>query len=271
MKATRIGPRCHPGELTKCMPDQTYYPLELLRGSLNRTQAHFIYTYPDCHRAKPRKAYSPQVCTVGPFSILIYIKDVSRTRGGECHGRYPYTLVLRSRPSPYSMKGTAPVSVALKSEELEWSDRSDLIEVQSSYKNYFTVVSRSRDGLATIDCRIWIPPTADRLKLKPLTIAHAGTTGHRGVSASLDVLRVHFNGGVWKQIWRISYSIICLPWFPRLEETFPDRSHLLYSGFVRMKFYILSTCILAVARLLNNTCSSSKMNSVVTASYLLLL
>ncbi len=54
---------------------------------------------------------------------------------------------------------------------------------------------RVKDGLALIDNKIWIPTEASEMQLILIVIAHTGTAGHRGVDATLDILKQSYH---WK-------------------------------------------------------------------------
>lgn len=59
--------------------------------------------------------------------------------------------------------------------------------------------AKDEDGLARSHGKVWIPVAAYELKLKLLAIVHAGTVGHRGADATVDILLEEF---LWKGMRR---------------------------------------------------------------------
>lgn len=77
-----------------------------------------------------------------------------------------------------------------------WPSRQTLLQAQEGQDPPLGSVADD-DGLIRVDERIWVPTSNDELKIKLLTIAHAGQAGHRGADATLSALREVF---VWKGI-----------------------------------------------------------------------
>lgn len=80
--------------------------------------------------------------------------------------------------------------------------------VQTKPKNATT----DDDGLLRIEGKVWVPDTDDGLKLKLLTVAHAGQAGHRGGEATAATLREEF---IWKGLTTdardfVSNCLLCM-------------------------------------------------------------
>lgn len=83
---------------------------------------------------------------------------------------------------------TAPLA-----DDDSWPSRTDIVAAQSAYTGKHPPgLSRDEDNLAWKSGKIWIPATADALKLKLLTIAHAVTVGHRGIDATAAILSAEY-------------------------------------------------------------------------------
>ena len=75
--------------------------------------------------------------------------------------------------------------------DFNWPHCGSILNAQSEVeipKN----CSKDEDGIVRKDGKIWIPDDANELKLKLLTIANAGESGHRGKDSTIDALKSEF-------------------------------------------------------------------------------
>ncbi len=79
--------------------------------------------------------------------------------------------------------------------DFKWPKREALRALQMKYACCRPENMRVKDGMAFIDNKIWIPTEASEMQLILILIAHTGTAGHRGVEATLDILKQSYH---WK-------------------------------------------------------------------------
>lgn len=91
------------------------------------------------------------------------------------------------------MRCTLLVSTAPSADGDYWPCR-DLIMIAQSEKNKPPPpgATLEDDGLILLEGRVWISGNDDGLKLKLLTISHAGTSGHRGIESTFESIREQF-------------------------------------------------------------------------------
>ena len=97
--------------------------------------------------------------------------------------------------------------------ESEWPSRDEILTTQNQSKdNPPTSSTKQTDGLITIARRTWIPREATDLKLRLLTIAHAGMAGHRGTESTLAHLSEVFTWYGIRQDTRdfVSACLLCV-------------------------------------------------------------
>ena len=102
----------------------------------------------------------------------------------------------RKAPSVRRITATLPfngVTVPPDSPEFEWPDISQIISTQNEYKAKAPKNAILNDGgILVIKNAVWIPEDCIDLKLRLLTIAHAGNAGHRGSDPTWHALRERF-------------------------------------------------------------------------------
>lgn len=74
-------------------------------------------------------------------------------------------------------------------EQTNWPTRDILCDAQQTAPTTPASAIADEDGLLRVDNKVWVPDDDDSLKLKLLTIAHAGQAGHRGGEATAASLR----------------------------------------------------------------------------------
>lgn len=89
---------------------------------------------------------------------------------------------------------TAPVPAAPTASELQWPSRKSILDAQEETDHEPNGALKDTDGLLRINDATWIPPTADELKLKLLTVSHAGSVGHREIEATRGIIAENFSG-----------------------------------------------------------------------------
>lgn len=77
------------------------------------------------------------------------------------------------------------------SDQADWPSVTELLSVQDR-KASPPCSTRNKDGLVLSSGRVWIPDDADNLKLRLLTIAHAGCSGHRGADPTWHAVHERF-------------------------------------------------------------------------------
>lgn len=94
--------------------------------------------------------------------------------------------------------GTGPDMVPTAPQRsADWPSRETILAVHSNTDAKPAGAALDEDGLVRVNNKIWVPDEADHLKLKLLTVAHAGQAGHRGVDATAASLREEFT---WRKI-----------------------------------------------------------------------
>ena len=81
-----------------------------------------------------------------------------------------------------------------------WPTVSEICDLQAQFIHNNSVPPSlvENDGLfLTTDGKIWIPPTYSDLKLRILIVAHCGSAGHRGISATANSIHKRF---YWKNM-----------------------------------------------------------------------
>ena len=115
--------------------------------------------------------------------------------------------------------------------DIQWPSLEDIKEVQSENLSTSERSVLGADGVRRIDGKIWIPSQAVGLKLKILTVAHAGSRGHRGTDGTVSVLAKTFR---WKGMRRDAeeFSKKCLHcMISRTGQAIPrPLSHALYGS-----------------------------------------
>lgn len=97
-------------------------------------------------------------------------------------------VVLRAK----RLTATLP-AIPIPPNPSEWPKRSLILELQQkTHSPAPKNAEKDADGLLRFQSAAWIPPECDELKLKLLTVAHAGNNGHRGVEATRNILSEHF-------------------------------------------------------------------------------
>ena len=77
--------------------------------------------------------------------------------------------------------------------EFDWPDLAEIKAIQDKHKDKAPKDAKPNDSkLSLIKGEAWIPDEAVDLKLRLLTIAHAGNSGHRGVDPTWHALRKEF-------------------------------------------------------------------------------
>ena len=85
------------------------------------------------------------------------------------------------------------VTVPPDSPEFEWPSATEIACAQDDHKGSAPVIAHTEDsGILVIKGAVWIPDDCVNLKLRLLTIAHAGTAGHRGSETTWHALRERF-------------------------------------------------------------------------------
>lgn len=109
------------------------------------------------------------------------------------------TRWMRGYRKPPSIRRVAPVipfsgvTTSPDDEEFKWPNLSEILDVQAKYKNAAPKEATADDSkLLRTKEAAWIPDEAVELKLRLLTIAHAGSSGHRGVDPTWHALRSQF-------------------------------------------------------------------------------
>lgn len=117
--------------------------------------------------------------------------------------------IKRAAPSlPFSGVTTSP-----DSPEFNWPSRVEMLEAQERYKNSAPSDATADDSkLLSIKGAVWIPDECIDLKLRLLTIAHAGNAGHRGFDPTWNVLREHFTWNSQRDDVRsfVSSCLLCV-------------------------------------------------------------
>lgn len=78
----------------------------------------------------------------------------------------------------------------------EWPSRTTLKAAQNGHEPPRGSTT-DEDGLLRVDGKVWVPKGNDEMKIKLLTIAHAGQAGHRGADATVAAIREEF---VWNGV-----------------------------------------------------------------------
>lgn len=99
--------------------------------------------------------------------------------------------------------------------EFKWPNTSEIAEVQRKYRSEApenVQQQQNSSNLLTRNGATWIPENALELKLRLLTIAHAGNAGHRGADSTWDALRKEFTWADQREDVRnfVSSCLLCL-------------------------------------------------------------
>lgn len=122
-------------------------------------------------------------------------------------GHYP--TVRRLRDAQHQLR----VNTAPEPDSTTWPTRLQLLSAQQqSAEEPKSNLTTDTDGLLRIRGAVWIPSDAHEMQLKLLTVAHAGTAGHRGTEATMATISSSFR---WKYMRRdvedfTAECILCL-------------------------------------------------------------
>lgn len=111
------------------------------------------------------------------------------------------TRWMRGYRKPPSIRRVSPaipfsgVPVPPESPEFQWPSMEEILKTQDEHKNSVPKEATKESGLILVKGAAWIPDDCIDLKLRFLTIAHAGDSGHRGSDATEQALREKF---YWK-------------------------------------------------------------------------
>lgn len=121
------------------------------------------------------------------------------------------------RPSIRRLKAPLPVPTAPAPDGEEWPDRLAIIATQGTQEAPPPArATKDEDGLIRCDGRVWLPINADDMKLKLLTIAHCGPSGHRGAESTHESIRTHFT---WMGLRRDTSDFVSACLFCVLSKT----------------------------------------------------
>ena len=112
-----------------------------------------------------------------PDMLTRWMKGYRSTKSYICRVRkaIPYSGIPKS---PYSST-------------FEWPDRGAILKAQSKCETPKNCTTDD-DKLIRTSGKIWIPDDANDLKLRLMTVAHAGEAGHRGCDSTVDALKSEF-------------------------------------------------------------------------------
>lgn len=103
---------------------------------------------------------------------------------------YRHTLAVKRVTAALSFSG---VTVSPDAPDFEWPSLSSIKLSQSQYAHATPNTARHDDsGLIRIKGAVWVPDECVDLKLRLLTVAHAGSAGHRGADSTWNALRETF-------------------------------------------------------------------------------
>lgn len=68
-----------------------------------------------------------------------------------------------------------------------WPDRDSIMDAETQVENPSNC-TKAEGGFVPKIGKIWIPDNAHKLKLRLLSVAHAGKIGHRGCDSTIDTL-----------------------------------------------------------------------------------
>lgn len=90
------------------------------------------------------------------------------------------------------------VTLPPDSPEFEWPSLEYVKTVQQEHSsNKPKSAAKDKDGIIIMNGASWIPDECVDLKLRILTIAHAGNAGHRGSDSTWNAIRERF---AWKDL-----------------------------------------------------------------------
>lgn len=102
----------------------------------------------------------------------------------------------RSAPKVKRITSSIPfngVTQSAQSDEFEWPTIPEIVTAQEKYRKLAPPSALESDTqLVQIKGSTWIPDDCTELKLRLLTIAHAGSAGHRGSESTWNALRDSF-------------------------------------------------------------------------------
>lgn len=84
------------------------------------------------------------------------------------------------------------VTVPPDAPEFDWPTMTVIVEAQSTAGERPPGLQKDGNGPNTLNGETWIPDESTELKMRLLTIAHAGSEGHRGIDATRNALKGQF-------------------------------------------------------------------------------